>query len=63
MGPQGIDVHVACAHGRVHIPSMPPEHEGPDRQHQRLHPQDHGVHEPDRIDRMEHQAFGRADLS
>ena len=34
---------------------MSAEHEGLDRQQQRLHPQDHGMHEPDGIHRVKNQ--------
>jgi hypothetical protein len=33
---------------RVEKASVPAEHEGLDRQHQRLEPQDQGMHEPAR---------------
>src|ERR1700735_4894476 len=36
--------------------SMPAEHESLQRQHQRLQPQDQGVNEPERVDRMQNDA-------
>src|SRR4051812_47309361 len=37
-------------------PLVSAKHEGLDRKHQRLDPEDHGMHEPDGIDRMENEA-------
>ena len=42
---------------------MPTEHEGLDGEHQRLDPQDHGMHKPNRIHRMENDAFDSADIA
>ena len=41
---------------------MPAEHESLDRKHQRLDAQDHGMHEPDGIDRMENETPRGADV-
>jgi hypothetical protein len=39
------------------------EHQSLNRQHQRLDPQDHGVNEPDGVDRVQNQALGGAEAA
>ena len=42
---------------------MPTEQERLDWVHQRLDPQDHGMHEPDCVHRMEDEALNGADIA
>jgi hypothetical protein len=51
------------ASARVRLASVPAEHEELDRQHQRLNPQDHGVHDPDGVHGVENEPFGGTDFA
>ena len=43
--------------------SMPTEHKCLDRVHQRLNPQDHGMHKSNRVHRVKNEASDSADLA
>ena len=51
------------ASARVRLASVPAEHEEPDRQQQRLNPQDHGVHEPNGVHGVQNEPLGGTDVA
>ena len=48
---------------RVRLASVPAEHEEPDRQQQRLNPQDSGMHDPNGVHGVQNEPLGGTDVA